>query len=81
MSRSTEADFPGAFRVVTTVQRKVGRQQVGKTEYTGPYQTLGAAKGMLTRLLWNYNYYGNNKATEKFGHIEQTTGAWEKVEA
>jgi hypothetical protein len=81
MSRSTDADFPGAFRVVTTVHHRVTKKQVGKTEYTGPYQTIGAAKGMLTRLLWNYNYYGNNRATEKFGHIEEITGPWKEVTA
>ena len=80
MSRSTNTDFPGAFRVVTTIRRKPTREQVGKTEYTGPYQTLGAAKGMLTRLLDGYNRYSGNRTTSMFGHVERTTGAWEEVQ-
>lgn len=79
MSRSTSTDFPEAFRVVTPIRKKETAEVLpNRTEYTGPYQTKGAAKGMLTRLLLEYNY--GNKKTEKEGHIEVATG-WEKVES
>jgi hypothetical protein len=65
MSRDTRTDFPGAFRVVLV--KGYG------TTYVGPYQTLAAAKGQLSR---EQRYHGQDA-----GYIERTTGAWEKVEA
>lgn len=65
--------------MVTVTRHKTTREQVGKTEYTGPYQTLGAAKGMLTRLLDEYNHYYGSKSNRKDGWVERTTGAWEEV--
>jgi hypothetical protein len=65
--------------VVTSIRNKETLDVLpNRTEYTGPYQTKGAAKGMLTRLTYEYNYYGR-KVTELIGHIEVVTG-WEKVE-
>lgn len=74
MARSTKTDFPGAFRLVIT--RTLGDEEC--TEYIGPYQTIGAAKGQLTQELRprDYDHY-----SKKVGHIERTTGPWEKVES
>lgn len=74
MSRATRTDFPGAFRLVIT--RTLGDTEY--TEYVGPYQTIGAAKGQLTDHLRMRHYEHYSK---KVGHIESTTGGWEKVEA
>lgn len=78
MSRSTSKNFDGAYRVVTKKVHKETGKQVGELTYTGPYQTKGAAKAMLTRMTWEYNYYGQKK-TELVGEIQIATG-WEAVE-
>lgn len=74
MSRNTTTDFPGAYRIVIT------KTMAGEayTQYHGPYQTIGAAKGQLTQELKmrDYEHYET-----KTGYIERTTGAWEKVES
>jgi hypothetical protein len=74
MARNTYTDFPTAYRLVIT--RTLGGED--HTEYIGPYQTKGAAKGQLTQELKmrSYEHYET-----KTGHVEQTTGAWEKVES
>lgn len=65
MSRKTQTDFPGAFRIVLV--KAWGRV------YKGPYQTLSAAKGQLTS---ETAYDGHS-----VGWIEKTPdGAWERVE-
>lgn len=74
MSRSTRTDFPGAFRLVIT--RTLGDEEY--TEYVGPYQTIGAARGQLTQEL-QMRYHEHY--SKKVGYIERTTGAWEKVES
>jgi hypothetical protein len=79
VSRSTKTDFPGAFRVVTVITNSKTGHLLGDPDYVGPYQTIGAAKGMLTRMLWEYNNYGS-KVHVMSGHIEQTPEGWEKVE-
>ena len=73
MSRYTDTDFPGAFRIVVT-KTMAGESY---TQYHGPYQSIGAAKGQLTQELKmrDYEHYET-----KVGHIERTTGPWEKVE-
>lgn len=73
MARSTTIDFPVAYRLVIT------RTLAGEdyTEYVGPYQTIGAAKGQLTEQL-KMGYY--EQYSKKVGHIERSTG-WEKVES
>lgn len=73
MSRATKTDFPGAFRLVITRTLK-GEDH---TEYIGPYQTIGAAKGQLTQELQIHFYEHYDK---KVGYIERTTGPWERVE-
>lgn len=72
MSRATRTDFPGAFRLVIT------RTLAGEdyTEFIGPYQTIGAARGQLTHELRERGYDHYEK---KVGHIEYATG-WERVE-
>lgn len=73
MSRATDKNFPEAFRLVIT--RTLGGQDY--TEYIGPYMTIGAARGQLTDQLRMRSYEHYEK---KVGHIERTTGPWEKVE-
>lgn len=72
MSRATRTDFPEAFRLVIT--RTLGDTEY--TEYIGPYQTIGAARGQLTDQLRMRSYEHYSK---KVGHIERTTGPWEEV--
>ena len=72
MSRSTTTNFPGAYRLVVT-KTLAGEEH---TEYIGPYQTLGAAKGQLTQEL-QHHYYEHYDT--KTGHLEVATG-WERVE-
>jgi hypothetical protein len=73
MSRYTTTNFPGAFRLVVT--KSMGGEDY--TQYHGPYQTIGAAKGQLTQELKmrDYEHYET-----KTGHIETTSGAWMPVE-
>lgn len=72
MSRGTRTNFPSAFRIVVT--RTLG--DVEDTEYIGPYQTIGAAKGQLTNALEPHYHEHYSK---KVGHIERAAG-WERVE-
>jgi UDP-N-acetylmuramyl pentapeptide synthase len=74
MSRATDTDFPTAYRLVIT------RTMAGEsyTEYVGPYQTIGAAKGQLTQELRERIYEHYEK---KVGHIELLTGNWRKVKS
>jgi len=67
MSRETNANFPGAFRVVI--------DDNGCVTYKGPYQTKGAAKGQLTQQI--EGWYARPGKT---GHIELMTGNWRKME-
>ena len=68
MSRTTRTNFPGAFRVV--LEHSWG------TEYKGPYQTLGAAKGQLT--METGQFWPKEHGTT--GYIEYIKGEWERVE-
>ena len=77
MSRSTNTNFSGAFRVVTQRKYKESGDPVGNPVYTGPYQSKAAAKGMLTRITGEENYY--NQRTVTTGYVEIATG-WEPVE-
>ena len=73
MSRATTTDFTTAYRLVIT--RTCGGEDY--TEFIGPYQTIGAAKGQLTHelKLRDYDHYD-----KKVGHIELMTGNWRKME-
>jgi len=72
MSRATDKDFPEAYRLVIT--RTLGDTEY--TEYIGPYQSIGAARGQLTHELRMRDYEHYSK---KVGHIERTTGPWQAV--
>lgn len=72
MSRTTNTDFPAAYRVVIT--RTLGGHEA--TEYHGPYMTIGAAKGILTGELRERSYEHYDAKT---GHVEIMTGNWRKV--
>jgi hypothetical protein len=68
-SRSIDGNSERAYRVV--------KEGYGVTRYLGPYSTLSAAKGMVTREK-RYSRYSGDNAMNIW--IEQTPAGWEKVE-
>lgn len=67
-SRTIDGNSERAYRVV--------KEGYGVTRYLGPYSTLSAAKGMVTREK-RYARYGTEAVNI---WIEQTPEGWEKVE-
>ena len=80
MARSMGQQYNEAFRIGI---RKSGVREDGSEYgwdlYYGPYATLGAAKGMLTReLRYERRFVELGGVVE--GWIEKSSAAWERVE-
>lgn len=80
MSRSVQ-DFAQAFKVVTQSTNLSGR--VGR-RVQGPYATVSAAKGRLTRELESIERFSSRYVQDGVkmeAWIEQSTGPWERLES
>lgn len=60
MSREMSQDVPKVYRVRLEVN--LYRSGEWRTEWFGPYQTLGAARGQATSRVDNYIRYGRHEA-------------------
>jgi hypothetical protein len=79
VGRGTATNFGGAYRVVFEKHDKESGKLVS-TEYVGPYQTKGAAKGQLTyEVARRNNSYWAEPTEVTTGWIEQTTGEWKRI--
>lgn len=79
MARNMGEQYDEAFRVVISKsgQRNDG-SDYGWDSYYGPYATLGAAKGQMTRELYDARRYIELGGVVE-GWIEKSSAKWERV--
>ncbi|MFJ6720526.1 hypothetical protein [Streptomyces sp. NPDC091259] len=92
MSRRMVGDDQDVFRVVIVKRRQVrnpnwepgdGSRMYSYTDETyetsyGPYNTIGAARGQLTRETWD-SYNSEMYASVVSGRVQKATTTWEDV--
>lgn len=93
MARTMDGADTAAFRAVITTTDEANpdspyesyRVERSYTLYAGPYRTIGAAKGALTREQGEAAYRNASLADWSqrrtvTGHIERSSTVWERVE-